>query len=1468
MVFGPSTYDVPLLPYERELIKTIGITEEEYQLFAAEVRRRGAIRPSEYNNIPDVVNSADPVTLFFINLAIGLVLTGVSYLLTPKPKMPSAQQRRGGGAVDLGSITGANRFTPSRGFETLAELADYASPIPLVFGLYDSVTKTGGMLITPKLVWSRMFSHGTLQRAKLLFVVGEKGLVNADTNKPSGVLAPDLEGIFLGNNALDHVFEDFFAFYWKSNDDTEKRIRTKDKQYGTVGEKGGDSDSLTADDDEVFVCPTVGTERETAFCHAYSPANSTEFGVFAPIANGNSYRLNYRIVSIAADSDKAARYLQTLTRIKIAGVGNEDYELDGNLSQDNIKAVRALNQDSEARNYSPRMGIIELTKKSNGSVEKAESGNLKGTFDVSVGDTIRFLISASSIDKDFYKNRNNKGESVDDINSAVASMQLAADSAMQLGEKFSIAGSIWKVTDRSEVVFNPDGNDDQNIYLECIDTSHSLTKRIGVVSRTRVVEPEKEFIGDSSPDNGPGHGIGEGFFPITQTTSAVVTNNRPAVVTEIGIKSTVFQRLNGLCAFNSLITPGELSDYEEDNVQVTSGTITSVIARASAFRIFVKKVGVDSNNNPFELKPIEELYFVVRGSRPVAQYNSIRIYNFQAVELEFEFVPLAGSELRGLPDEQIMTELLFSGKHERRAYSVQGLGTLEVSAASQLITKGNMKVNKEFLRDPKTTKGSSVKGAPNSVSRVQIVPGPISGTLPTSIARVSNISNLTTDAGKTGAFAYALLGSASNDPLPVGGTKTIKTKEIIEASPFRWIALNWTFTKVELPVDHYVRQKGIGENHSWSPTQVDVIGSTGGFNLNQEIDVKRGAQSSAAINGVGTAYPSSNPFAYNPDTGQTMTWSGRRFKITSVENTDTVGGRNQGYYHEIFGAASSYSVGASQTRQFTTTNDGGAKVLNFALTSTVRQTSENFTGIEEFVWNSPTVSIVSAGTTSGWDQGEKFTHTLNISTNNPFRTSYSKAGAVYEIGAIDETIKEPTVSSELSFADQSQYVDISAYRELVDKSNADSPEHQIVYVNEILENNAEPNFNSLTLAGLSLKASREFTQLDQLRCWVGAGIHVERLHPDRTNVYGDNNAIGPSNLLTDLVYYLMTDQTGGAGALLGMTANNPSLVDKEAMKQTSKFLHGQRLTFNGPITDRTNLRQFMMDIAPNFLCNLVIFDGKFALKPALPTNEDSGAINQGPVPISQLFTNGNILENTFKIEYLRSEERRPFKAVVRYRQERKNKFPEEQTIEIKGVGPKYNDSSPSDEDNNDDNNIELIPLEQFDLTQFCTSEHHAVLVAKYFLALRRLVTHTVSFSTTVHGLNLKAGSYIKVITESSPYSSANNGTVSSSGAVTSVSELADGQYNVTFFKAGSEDIDTGVMNVSNGHVQDSAFQDCVFTLTNDTVSQNVYVVEQLTFSQEGTVDIVASEHPCDDDGKSLLVNEILNEPFNIGGTVS
>jgi hypothetical protein len=63
------------------------------------------------------------------------------------------------------------------------------------------------------------------------------------------------------------------------------------------------------------------------------------------------------------------------------------------------------------------------------------------------------------------------------------------------------------------------------------------------------------------------------------------------------------------------------------------------------------------------------------------------------------------------------------------------------------------------------------------------------------------------------------------------------------------------------------------------------------------------------------------------------------------------------------------------------------------------------------------------------------------------------------------------------------------------------------------------------------------------------------------------------------------------------------------------------------------------------------------------------------------------------------------------------------------------------------------------------------MAAKYFLALRKYVTHTINFQTLPYGLALAPGQFIMVAVEMSPYSPSNNGIVQPDGTVISVQPL-------------------------------------------------------------------------------------------------
>lgn len=97
---------------------------------------------------------------------------------------------------------------------------------------------------------------------------------------------------------------------------------------------------------------------------------------------------------------------------------------------------------------------------------------------------------------------------------------------------------------------------------------------------------------------------------------------------------------------------------------------------------------------------------------------------------------------------------------EFRTVPVDGLGSLTVGFSGKAIAKGDIKQNKEFMRQPKITASSKTTSYPDSVERESTIPAPVTGTTATAIERVDWISSQGDDqryGGRSGAFAHALL---------------------------------------------------------------------------------------------------------------------------------------------------------------------------------------------------------------------------------------------------------------------------------------------------------------------------------------------------------------------------------------------------------------------------------------------------------------------------------------------------------------------------------------------------------------------------------------------------------------------------------------------------------------------------------------------------------------------------------------
>ena len=457
-------------------------------------------------------------------------------------------------------------------------------------------------------------------------------------------------------------------------------------------------------------------------------------------------------------------------------------------------------------------------------------------------------------------------------------------------------------------------------------------------------------------------------------------------------------------------------------------------------------------------------------------------------------------------------------------------------------------------------------------------------------------------AGREAATEYELFGRASSMGLTATASRTVTL-------PNNKGTITLSFTGIvdsTFPANHpyFPSQRG------WSIQTITVVSSTGGFNIGQIISVTIP---------VTPGNPRAAPYG--------LTTCGLTVRVTETSSQNVPQGRQAAFGYELLGDANFQPDGFAQEAAFTQSGGGGKQIKIIVRAVVERDLTAAFLsnfakGTATATWTDFTYRVDPANTGGNWSVNDVISYTLPVSPGNHFKNSEVSApvGVSLSVTALKTSVQPPIVTGARLFENNSQLNDVSFYNSLLAKSNESGPEHEIVYVNEMVSNAITPQYTKLTLAGLALKASRNFTSLNQLRVWLADGISVRNFQ------LGTSSAIGPSNKFTDLVYYLLTDKTAGAGNIV-----SPNLIDEAKLPATSQFLEQNKLFFDGAIDQPTNIRQFISDLAPFFLCSFVISNGQFSIVPAVPFDE-SGNISQAPIKIQQLFTSGNIIEDSFSVE--------------------------------------------------------------------------------------------------------------------------------------------------------------------------------------------------------------------------------------------
>jgi hypothetical protein len=231
----------------------------------------------------------------------------------------------------------------------------------------------------------------------------------------------------------------------------------------------------------------------------------------------------------------------------------------------------------------------------------------------------------------------------------------------------------------------------------------------------------------------------------------------------------------------------------------------------------------------------------------------------------------------------------------------------------------------------------------------------------------------------------------------------------------------------------------------------------------------------------------------------------------------------------------------------------------------------------------------------------------------------------------------------------------------------------------------------------------------QVHCFIRGGIYVTRLL---------DTTLGPSNNVADLLLYLLRNSSRVPEAQ----------IDTASLLAGATFTNTNGFWFNGEVSKSTNVRDWIDSTLQYFLLRQARVAGKEAVSPLLPVNTN-GTIKTTAVGWKFTFTEQHIVPDSFEITYTPLADRKPFCALMLWRQQDDNGIGIIRTAEVRYAGTAVDG-----------------PFEQHDLSAFCASENHAVKVGAYILSRRKHVTHRLQLAVKPDAFNgtLAAGDLVRV----------------------------------------------------------------------------------------------------------------------------
>ena len=1349
-----------LLPTEVELCKLLNLNEDEYWYFQDTVAAYNGQRPEGYELIPDI--RADAITALItkkvlIQIGIAVAAATVSYLLTPKPK-----EIKSGGSRRTADAIGNTKFAPQASFNSIQELANIGDAIPLIFA--NQTTEGGyvygGIRVNSQLLWSQFVSLGKYQQLKALALFSH-GTIDAtwvDKNNVSHK-HPMYEGFAVGDTLLNTYNAHKVGLYFRNGSaSTDNRIIESDKY--------SESELVFSNGNDPFIVGVpnkagthVPTSTSKAFSGTRNPTTQTAFGVYSPVPNAQICRLPYELIRDPRGSSK-----------------------------ESIKDMMRKRKKVEFARWPTRAGILRINNTTS-----------KGLYSVNKDDIIQYQIvgmdsgETNALQRVYDADKNTPGyqvvegegnadafnyrpHGIEDVDNLTTSIRENTDSLITVGEQYLIGTALVICTSNND---NP------------VPWSINKTKAYNF----KVIEPGEVDIPVNGADLSTHCQNPVWFDPNERGFELGGSDARDAVYSLSDLSAIFWQQiisgtqLNRSRGTNDLYYAHDIYTAQRIALATVSNNrkcdVTEIGIKSTVFKR-IRFANVNSQPDEESLKKAFNDRTQIQLGQVDGYAKRISLFMLQAREI-------GDSNWTDLKNTSISNH---SG-----LFAVKG-STPEAQYNAITISHPRNQYEYRFKPFPG-----------NYITRKELW-GQAFNLLATDgggNAQVSHFPSNDFDIAFSGNEEYRIDEDEACNPEWQLGASSVSTSGTVTSvrlnGQTQWISspdfngsvtsCKWDTNRVLTGGSHAIVLWNEISNPTWSAGQVAK-----GLPAHQW-QLYDGVRS----DWVTTFFPNDKD-----SWSQVWFWQPSPERRFIVANPSTYGNpeSNNHKFHVIEQTwqckpdyADRYDhFNGSVSVQYPVGSTGVGTGLKVDLTIqkvNINQFNAGFPAVYEY---KATWSLDPNNLGTGYVNGEQVVipwtdHGGNAKTINV---------------TLLVSARQITTRAAQNFNPFDALVDWNVY-EGDENSNRNEPDHEIVYVNEILKppvdqatNKEEPaEYGDLAFAGIRINSSKEWTNFSQFSAYFKKGIKIEQLNSSGT---------GASNLFPEIAHALLTSTEIGAGKLVGASS-----VDRAAMADAANYCSKNRFFWDGTISSKLNLRDFIFEHAGYCLLDFTIIGGKFSLKPSVPVNS-SNKIDKTVLPeIKCLFTDGNI--NDLQVSFLSPEERQTFRAAVLYRGENPNGFPETKSLLIE---EKITGGSTD-------------PIETFDLSGFCTSRQQAEYFAFFAIRSRRLVDHGLTFKTAPQYIQfLSPGEYFRLVSEVSHTSRFRNGAKLEDGTIVSKDNVA-GSEDVLYWEPGTVGVKSSTLSQAPNGV--------LFTVKNTTTENKVYKCESISYGEDGLIEVAGSYAPTE-----------------------